>query len=179
MGKDVAMTPLSDASRSAFDQFVHRGDAPMLIATVAVGEAPHVERSGCLVGFATQCSIEPRRFLVCLSVANHTTALAARAELVGVHAVPADRFDLAQRFGGETGDDVGIDKFAGVSWSEGPQGVPVLDDCPDRFVGRVLDRTPLGDHVGYLLEPVQAQVGPSDRYLRLDAAEEITPGHPT
>lgn len=172
------MTPTSDAASSAFDQLIHRRNAAMLIATVSVGTGRDIERSGCLVGFATQCSIEPRRFLLCLSVVNHTTELASRAELVGVHAVPADRFDLAERFGGETGDDGSVDKFADGGWFEGPQGVPMLEDCPDRFLGRVLERAPLGDHVGYVLEPVQAEVGPPYRYLHLDRAEEITPGHP-
>ncbi|MHB1539220.1 MAG: flavin reductase [Solirubrobacteraceae bacterium] len=43
------------------------------------------ERSGCLVGFATQCSIEPRRFLVCISVLNRTFEIAQRSNALAVH----------------------------------------------------------------------------------------------
>jgi flavin reductase (DIM6/NTAB) family NADH-FMN oxidoreductase RutF len=62
--------------------------------------------------------------------------------------------------------------------------VPLLDGCPDRFVGRILSRTPLGDHIGHLLEPVHAEVAPTQaddddgiHYLAMARAEEIDPGH--
>ena len=39
--------------------------------------------------------------------------------MLGVHAVPADAADLAELFGGETGDEV--DKFARTAWREVPR----------------------------------------------------------
>ena len=118
------------AARDTFDALMGELDYPMFIVTVAHGG----ERSGCLVGFATQCSIDPPRFLVCLSKANHTYRVARHAELLAVHFVPADAEPLAELFGGETGDRV--DKFARCEWHPGPGGVPLLADCPNRFVGR-------------------------------------------
>ena len=59
----------------AFHQLVSRLDYPMAIVTAADGE----ERSGCLVGFHTQCSIEPARFLICISRRNHTYSIAANS----------------------------------------------------------------------------------------------------
>ncbi|HTI35116.1 MAG TPA: flavin reductase, partial [Miltoncostaea sp.] len=61
-------------------------DYPMYIVTVAAGG----ERAGCLVGFTTQCSIDPPRFLVCLSLRNHTFRVSQGAEVMVVHLVPAD-----------------------------------------------------------------------------------------
>lgn len=165
----------------AFDEIMWRRNSAMQIATVAAEVDGAIERSGCLVGFATQCSIDPPRFLLCLSIANHTTTLAALVGHLAVHAVPAVRFDLAELFGGTTADDPGVDKLAAVTWREGPHGVPLLDDCPDRFVGEVVERIPLGDHMGYLLVPTDAEVeAPGERrdYVRLDRADGITPGHP-
>jgi flavin reductase (DIM6/NTAB) family NADH-FMN oxidoreductase RutF len=52
----------------AIASMVDRLDYPLFVVTVASPE----ERSGCLVGFATQCSIEPPRYLVCISKENHT-----------------------------------------------------------------------------------------------------------
>ena len=49
--------------------------------TVAVGE----ERAGCLVGFASQVSIHPPRFLVGLSVNNRTYRVAATGAGVLAH----------------------------------------------------------------------------------------------
>ncbi|WP_255355718.1 flavin reductase, partial [Frankia sp. CpI1-P] len=52
---------------TAFHEAVSAISYPMVIVTAAV---PDGERSGCLVGFHTQCSIEPARYLLCISQAN-------------------------------------------------------------------------------------------------------------
>jgi flavin reductase (DIM6/NTAB) family NADH-FMN oxidoreductase RutF len=156
-----------------FNRLMAKLDVPMFVVTTVAGDG---ERSGCLVGFTTQCSIEPGRFLACLSVINHTHVVASRATYLGVHLLPPDRVDLASRFGEQTGDEV--DKFAEGGWTEGIGGVPLLDGCPDRFVGRILDRVALGDHTGYVLEPVAASAvdGPPG-FLPLHEAEQLEPGH--
>ena len=43
-------------------------DHPMAIVTTASGEV----RSGCLVGFHSQCGIDPPRYAIWLSKGNHT-----------------------------------------------------------------------------------------------------------
>lgn len=83
---------------------------------------------------------------------------------------------LARLFGEETGDEV--DKFARVAWRPGPGGVPVLDDCTSWFVGRALERIPVGDHTAVVLEPVEAAHAPGLRPLRFAAVKDMAPGHP-
>jgi len=130
----------------SFDELLGALDYPMFIATAAA----HGERSGCLVGFAAQTSIDPSRFLACISRENHTYRVACAADHLAVHVVPAGGEALARLFGGETTDHA--DKFAEVAWHEGPRGAPILSECPNWFVGRVLDRLDTGDHAGFLLE---------------------------
>jgi len=155
-----------------FNAFVGELEYPMFVVTAASGD----ERDGCLVGFATQCSIHPPRFLVCLSVKNRTFRIAESAPVLAVHLVAADQHGLAELFGSETADEV--DKLAQVPWREGPEGVPLLDGVRNVFVGRVLDRVELGDHVGHLLEPIAARhEGPTDE-LGFQEARDIEPGHP-
>ncbi len=156
-------------------QFVSGFDGPVLLVTTAAGG----ERAGCLVGFATQCSIDPVRFLVCLSRTNRTFRVAARAELLGVHVLErcdAGQLALARLFGENTGDEV--DKFARCAWEEVSGGVPLLLDAPRRMVGRVLDRRELGDHTGYLLEPVRVWVDGRDAPLGLTQVMHLEAGHP-
>jgi flavin reductase (DIM6/NTAB) family NADH-FMN oxidoreductase RutF len=157
-----------------FDRFAGALDYPMFVVTTTDG----VERSGCMVGFTTQTSIDPPRFLACLSDKNHTFRVAQRAEVLAVHLLGEDQHELAELFGGETGDEV--DKFAQVYWRAGPGGVPVLEDCPTYVVGRILERHPMGDHVGFLLEPVGVDPGPDDDAdpLTLEEVEDVDPGHP-
>jgi flavin reductase (DIM6/NTAB) family NADH-FMN oxidoreductase RutF len=156
----------------AFEQIGRAGDPPLLIVTVG-GEAP----DGCLVGFSTQASIDPPRLLVCLSVLNATYRLALGADVLAVHLVPRAGIDLARLFGERTADE-GVDKLARCPWSPGPGGVPLLDGCPTRIAGRILERTPLGDHTGFLLEPIAGDAEGNDDVLRVRDAAGFDPGHP-
>jgi flavin reductase (DIM6/NTAB) family NADH-FMN oxidoreductase RutF len=143
----------------------------MFIATVVAGG----ERSGCLIGFATQSSIHPPRFLAGISDKNHTFRVARDAESMAIHLVPENATELAELFGGETGDE--IDKFERCDWHDGPGGVPLLDDCPNRFVGRIAERVDFGDHVGLVLEPFFAEVQQDLGQLTFHRARRIEPGH--
>lgn len=165
-----------DAVRAAFDAWVGKLDHAMFILTTVNAAG---ERAGCLIGFATQTSIDPPRFLACVSHRNRTYRVAREAELLAVHLVPADGQELAELFGGETGDE--LDKFERCEWRAGPGGVPLLQRCENWFVGRILTRVEAGDHDGFLLAPIAAGEGgaetPSELGAR-EAAARIDPGHP-
>ena len=148
------------------------GAVPLHIVTASDGD----RRDGCLVAFATQASMKPARMLVCLSTANMTYRIALSSPLLAVHLVPADRHDLAALFGGRTGDDT--DKLSDVAWTAGPGGLPLLDGCPVRLIGRVVSRHPFGDHEGFLLEPLEdADVAEQEPLLTREA-KDIRAGHP-
>jgi flavin reductase (DIM6/NTAB) family NADH-FMN oxidoreductase RutF len=147
-------------------------DYPMFIVTARAGG----ELAGCLVGFATQCSIHPLRFIACLSDKNHTFRVAQATDVLAVHLVPEGADELAELFGSQTGDQV--DKFAEVAWTPGPGGVPVLDDCHNWFAGRILNRIDVGDHWAFLLEPLRGGDDASQGEFMLQEARWIRPGHP-
>jgi flavin reductase (DIM6/NTAB) family NADH-FMN oxidoreductase RutF len=148
-------------------------DYPLFIVTASDGE----RREGCVIGFATQCSFDPPRFLACLSRENRTFRFALGVEALAVHLVPRARADLAELFGGLTGDDT--DKFAQCAWHPGPRGLPILDDCPSWFAGTVCERIDLGDHVGFLLEPFAVEFAAGEEIVFFQAVKDaIEPGHP-
>jgi flavin reductase (DIM6/NTAB) family NADH-FMN oxidoreductase RutF len=156
-----------------FPKLVAELDYPMFVVTAAAGD----RRAGCLVGFTTQTSIHPQRFLACISRKNNTYDVACSASVLAVHLLsraPRER-ELAELFGAETGDE--LDKFSCTAWRPGPDGVPLLDDLPNRFVGRVLDRIDLGDHVGFLLEPVEVEKGEELDGLGFQDVRHLEPGH--
>ena len=156
-----------------FDDLVATLDYPMLVVTAASAG----ERAGCLVGFATQCSIDPARLLVCLSVQNRTYRVARTADTLVVHFLSAADRDLARLFGEETGDEV--DKFAQCEWAAGPGGAPVLQAGRGWVAGRVLDRIDLGDHVGFLLEVGDASApGAAAAQLGFQQVVDLEAGHP-
>ena len=154
-----------------FQRLVSRLDYPMFLVTAA----DDGRRSGCLVGFATQCSIHPPRFAVWLSKQNHTCRTAAGAAVLGVHALGPGDEALAELFGHETGDQV--DKFDRCAWHPGPGGVPVLDGSRAWFAGRVVAHVDGGDHLGFVLEPVAAAISDMPLGLGFQAVRHIEPGH--
>lgn len=156
-----------------FDRLTGIIDYPMFVVTTVAGS----ETAGCLVGFTTQASLDPPRFLVCLSQANHTFRIARHAEHLAVHALGPAQHRLAALFGADTEDR--HDKFTRCAWKPGPHGLPVLTEAPLWFAGPILDRTPLGDHTGFLIDPqwgaghdAQAPV------LTFRAVADLRPGHP-
>ena len=146
-------------------------DYPLYIVTVAVDG----EKDGCLVGFVTQASVTPPRLLVCLSKKNHTYETANSADTFVVHLAAEENRELAELFGGETGDE--IDKFEQCEWTPGPGGVPVLAGCDRWFGGRVVDKLDTGDHMAFLVEPTVIHNGGPVKSLTFQQAKDIDPGH--
>lgn len=156
----------------SWEQFTGRLDYPMFVVTARAGD----DRSGCLVGFATQASIDPARFLIGLSVKNRTYRVASEAGRLAVHLLSSEQLDLARLFGSVTGDD--LDKFARCDWSDEPGGAPVLAAAQAWFAGRVVDVHPLGDHAGFLVEPDAASVGEAGfELLTFADVRDLDPGH--
>jgi riboflavin biosynthesis pyrimidine reductase/flavin reductase (DIM6/NTAB) family NADH-FMN oxidoreductase RutF len=164
--------PRETADVDAFHEIVGDLTYPMLIVTATDGD----ERSGCLVGFSSQSSIDPPRYMVWLSKKNHTYRVATRAEVLTVHFPQRGQHDLAQHFGSQSSDDV--DKFATLASREGPHGGVVLDDVDRWFVGRVTATVDCGDHVAFELLPVAGQVGPWTQQLGFRDVQDLEPGHP-
>jgi flavin reductase (DIM6/NTAB) family NADH-FMN oxidoreductase RutF len=135
------------------------------------------EPSGCLVGFATQCSIDPPRYLVCLSEKNHTyRAAEAGADRLVVHLLAPDQVELARLFGEQTGDET--DKFGRCRWHAGPDGEPVLDDAPAWFSGPIRERMVGGDHVCYRIDIDRAyDDGTARSFLDFHRVSDFDPGH--
>ena len=157
----------------AIGAFTETTDYPLLVITTA---ADGGECSGCLAGFVTQCSIDPPRFLVCISRVNHTFVVAQRARFLVLHLLGDQQTDLASQFGERTGDSV--DKFADVRWHPGPEGVPVLDDCAAWILVEILARFDVGDHQAALTAPLDGGAGNQSGLLTFNNAPSLDAGHP-
>ena len=156
------------------DELTSELDQPMLIVTTAADG----ELSGCLVGFHSQCSIDPPRWAVWISKANHTYGVARRAGTLALHFPSVDDRSLAALFGEETGD--AVDKFVRCEWTSGPDGVPLLDRLPNRIVGRVRDHVDDGgDHQLFVVDIDDMERGSEPlRALGFQAVRGFDPGHP-
>ena len=170
---DAAMEPGTDPEmQQAFDAVMGQLDPPIVVVTTTNGR----ERAGCVVGFHAQSGIRPHSLSVWLSKANHTFRVASTADVFAVHFLSSDDLGIAELFGTLTGDEV--DKFGRVEWHEGPDGVPLLDDCANHVVAHkiaLLDTR--DDHVCLVLRPSRASYGGPFRPLRLSDVDHLEPGH--
>jgi flavin reductase (DIM6/NTAB) family NADH-FMN oxidoreductase RutF len=156
---------------SAFECIVDHLEYPMFVVSACADGRV----DACLVGFTSQCSIDPPRFVVFLSKANRTYELARRADTVVVHRLRADQHEIAEQLGGTSAHDDPT-KLSGCDWEPGPGGAPVLAGC-DWFAGRVEARIDAGDHVAFLLEPFGGRCN-DDGQLGAQEAFDITAGRP-
>jgi flavin reductase (DIM6/NTAB) family NADH-FMN oxidoreductase RutF len=156
----------------AYRELTERLTFPMIIVTAARGP----ELAGCLVGFHAANSIKPPRHIVYVSKVNHTFPIAMAAEHLAVHFLAHDQLELASVFG-EITEDHGT-KFDKVRWKIRQGRPPVLEDPPAWFIGRVVARHDDGDHVGHVLEPVEAEVRRDWQPLTYQDAKDLDPGHP-
>ena len=160
-----------DSVHQAFVKLTTALDYPMIVVTARDDAGP----AGCLVGFSTQCSVDPARYLVCLSDKNRTERIASHTDVLAVHFLGSDAVELARLFGEQTTDET--DTFSLCQWHAGPSGVPILDDCGRWFAGKILQRQTLGDHVGFILEPIEARADGSETQLSFQQVKDLDPGH--
>ncbi|MGE2715029.1 flavin reductase family protein [Mycolicibacterium litorale] len=163
---------MPESGAESFEALVALLDYPMFVVTTRAGDV----MSGCLVGFASQTSINPPRFLIGLSKRNFTFRVAKEATHLAVHVVAREHKAVAELFGGETGDE--IDKFDRCAWHAGPEGIPILDDAGAWFVGKIISRFEVGDHVAHVLEPIAGQA-PDEftDWVTFADVRDLTPGH--
>ncbi len=149
-------------------------DGPAFVVTTQADGQP----SGCLIGFATQTSVQPPSFMAVLPRSSHTCEVARRSGHLAVHVLAQRQTALAELFDGEP--DALAGPFKRCSWRAGPCGMPILDDAIAWFVGRVAHWIDIGDHVAFIMEPVAGWAPESDDdVLYLFDLEDAGPGQET
>ncbi|MEW2494799.1 flavin reductase family protein [Streptomyces nodosus] len=123
------------------------------------------QRDGTPVGFTatslTSVSAEPPLVSFGIGAGSSSWAVISEADHVGVHILGEHQEALAGTFARS-----GADRFgAPTAWSEGPEGVPVLDEVLARLVCRVVARIPAGDHHLVVAEVVLGESGGAGRPL--------------
>jgi flavin reductase (DIM6/NTAB) family NADH-FMN oxidoreductase RutF len=157
---------------AAFETLVASADPPLVVLTTVAED----ERAGCLVGFHAQSSIEPERYCIWLSKANHTYRVSLRAAHFAVHFLTAEDLALAERFGTRSGEDT--DKFEGIDVEPDRFGVPLLTACPNRMsLERIAVLDDGGDHVCLTTRVSSAHTSGEFVPLRVSSANHLDPGH--
>jgi flavin reductase (DIM6/NTAB) family NADH-FMN oxidoreductase RutF len=133
---------------------------------------------GATVSAVTSLSLEPPMLLACLATTSDTLRVLRPGSPFAVHILRDGQQDVATCLAGK-----GADKFASVSWSTGPHGLPHLEGSAVVAACEVHSLVPGGDHVVVLadIRRVDVQQGASPlvyhrrRMLAVDSLAPVTP----
>jgi flavin reductase (DIM6/NTAB) family NADH-FMN oxidoreductase RutF len=108
--------------------------------------ATTLDRQGKPVGLTinsfASVSLDPPLVLWCIGSHSSSRPAFDDCRTFAVSVLSAAQVDLANRFAAS-----GEDRFAGVDWSPGLEGVPLIDGCCARFECSVDSRHAGGDHL--------------------------------
>ena len=86
--------------------------------------------------------------------------------------------DLVPVLGPATGTVLDPNTFNPIKPGKGPAQLPILDDAAAWFVGKILDRFSLGDHVGHLLQPLDGDPPDAlEQWVSFGDVRSLEPGH--
>ena len=115
--------------------------------TVVTARAADGRPIGPTVNSFNSVSLEPPLVLWSLARSLPFAADFENCDHYAINVLAEDQQDLSQRFASRLED-----KFAGLAFSEGLGGAPLLDGCCARFECRNTVRHPGGDHVVFISE---------------------------
>lgn len=128
----------------AFRQALAHMATPVVVVTTELGG----RRYGFTANSFTSISMEPPLLGVYLAETASAFEAFMAAETVALNILAADQAHVARQFATS-----GIDKFAGLDLDDAYPQAPVLAGTQVSFVGSVVQRPVLGDHVLLLVSP--------------------------
>ena len=101
-----------------------------------------MKKIGMTVNSFNSVSLKPPLVLWSISCESRYFRYFILAETFAIHVLAADQQDISKKFAGPE-----VDRFDGVSFSQGLFGMPVIKHYRARFQCSVTDRYPGGDHM--------------------------------
>ena len=145
--------------------------SPLTVVTANDGE----RRGGQIAVGAFAASIVPAqpRLLVQIQKRNHTNALIEASGRFVVHIISREQWQWVRHWGFRSQAE--LDKFKGVGWREGPEGLPILDGVLGWLVCRVVNRMDGGDMAIWLADVFEAERCSGGQPIRWHEAQQLLP----
>lgn len=128
--------------------------------TVITARAPSGEPIGLTVSSFNSVSLAPPLIVWSLSGHLPSVPIFENAAVYAINVLAEDQQDMSQRFASRSDD-----KFAGLDYTEGVDGVPLLPGCAAWFQCRQFACYPGGDHVIFIGEVVRFESGEARKPL--------------
>lgn len=128
--------------------------------TVITARAPSGEPIGLTVSSFNSVSLTPPLIVWSLSGHLPSVPIFENAAVYAINVLAEGQQDMSQRFASRSDD-----KFAGLDYTEGVDGVPLLPGCAAWFQCRQFARHPGGDHVIFIGEVIRFESGEARKPL--------------
>ena len=132
------------------------------VATCKAGE----KINGITLAWVSQVSQKPPRLMIAANKASCSHALMSDSAHFIVHVLADDQVELGKHFGSTHGWD--LDKFDGVEWTLGVDGIPILKGCRAVLVCKKTDQVDGGDHSMFIGEVISDEVDAGKKEQVLD-----------
>ncbi len=109
--------------------------------TVITACDAHGQPHGMTVSAFSSMSLDPPLILICIGNDATMAPVLAAADSFAVNVLTDSQESLSRRFSGKMDD-----RFAGIGYSDGKTGVPLLDDVLASIECRIVARHAAGDH---------------------------------
>jgi len=107
---------------------------------------------GLAVNAFSSISLDPPMVLVCVQRGSSTHPALHRASHLGISILAADQLDVAKTFAAKADD-----KFAGLSWTPGAYGAPLIDGACAQLEVEIGERLEAGSHTVFTGRVVSAR----------------------
>ncbi|MEW8977619.1 MAG: flavin reductase family protein [Symbiobacterium sp.] len=146
---------------TAFDSRTFRDALGQFLTgvTIVTAAAPDGTPVGLTVNSFTSVSLDPPLVLFCIDKRSGSYAALVGAPGYAVHILGSDQAELSQRFATR-----GADRFAGLTYTRGLYGAPILPGAVALLECRTVQRVDAGDHT-ILIGQVE-RLDPGDRTRR-------------
>ena len=116
----------------------------LTLGVYVVGVAHGERRDAFTAAWVMQVSYDPLLLAVSVNPDNASHAILQASGSFAVSVLKRGQLELARHFGTRSGR--AQDKLAGVAWSPGHKGAPVLPDALAYLECELVQRVPAGDH---------------------------------
>jgi len=137
----MALAAQAPAAETPNARFFRDALARFATGVALVTAAPDGEPAGLIVNSLTSVSLEPPLLSFCPSRSSLTWSRMRRARHFGVNVLGRQHEHFAQR-----ATPAGADRFAGIDWELGRDGVPVLTNALASLECEIVAEHPTGDH---------------------------------
>jgi flavin reductase (DIM6/NTAB) family NADH-FMN oxidoreductase RutF/predicted ester cyclase len=121
--------------------------------------------TGLAVNAFSSISLDPPLVLFCVGKTALTYPRLFAGDAVAINVLASDQLAIAERFALSGGD-----KFAGIPWSPGASGAPLLDSCSAVLEGVIENRIPIGTHAIFIIRVERADASGRTPLLYLDGS---------